>query len=53
MASIQNEVELSEHKEGDLCIDCGKDGISNCYSDMGRSVFLITGLCEKCFESTE
>lgn len=34
-----------------LCIDCGKPALENCYSEAGRKEFLISGLCEKCFDS--
>jgi len=33
------------------CIRCGEPALENCYSEMGRREFNISGLCEKCFDS--
>ena len=40
---------LDNQKEG-RCVQCGLDGLNNCYSDAGRREFKISGLCEKCFD---
>jgi len=33
-----------------LCIQCHKPAMENCYSEAGRREYLISGLCEKCFD---
>ena len=33
-----------------ICISCGKPAMENCYSEAGRREYLISGLCEKCFD---
>jgi len=34
------------------CIDCGQIAAYRCYSDAGRREYLISGLCEACFDAT-
>jgi hypothetical protein len=34
-----------------ICIDCRQDALANCYSDVGRREYQISGLCETCFDS--
>jgi hypothetical protein len=34
-----------------VCIQCGENAMENCYSEVGRKEFYISGLCEKCFDS--
>jgi len=33
-----------------LCIDCKQPAMKNCYSEAGKREYLISGLCEKCFD---
>ena len=40
-----------ENKAAGKCIQCGKDGIENCYSSLGKREFAISGLCEYCFDN--
>jgi hypothetical protein len=35
-----------------ICIDCGQPALPNCYSEAGREEYMISGLCEKCFDAT-
>lgn len=40
----------SAHEKG-ICINCGQEALSNCYSERGREEYWISGLCEKCFDA--
>jgi len=40
-----------EAKEQEICIQCHKPALENCYSQAGINEYRISGLCEKCFDS--
>ena len=33
-----------------VCIQCGRPALDHCYSEAGRREYLISGLCEECFD---
>lgn len=35
-----------------LCIECHQPALPRCYSEAGRREYSISGLCERCFDST-
>ncbi len=37
-------------KEQGICIDCREPALAKCYSEEGRAEYLISGLCELCFD---
>lgn len=39
-----------DNKDKGLCIDCGKEGLKNCVSEAGKREFMISGICEVCFD---
>lgn len=40
----------SENQEKGLCVSCGQEALSRCYSEAGRREYGISGLCELCFD---
>jgi len=41
---------VAEAVASNICIQCGKPAMENCYSDAGRKEYYISGLCERCFD---
>lgn len=33
-----------------ICIDCKEEALPKCYSENGRKEYLISGLCELCYD---
>ena len=40
----------AEALEGGICIDCKEPAIPKCYSKAGKLEFVISGMCEECFD---
>jgi len=36
--------------EQGVCVNCGLEAMPRCYSAAGRREYLISGLCELCFD---
>lgn len=36
--------------EKGICLSCGEEALSRCYSSAGRVEYRISGLCEICFD---
>ena len=36
--------------EQGVCVQCKEAALPKCYSDLGRSEYTISGLCESCFD---
>ena len=43
-------ITITEAKEKGICLSCKEEAIPKCYSKEGKSEYLISGLCEKCFD---
>lgn len=41
---------VAVQQEG-LCIDCKQPALAKCYSAAGRKEYLISGMCEACFDA--
>lgn len=41
---------VSEARSKGICIECKKPALERCYSDAGRSLYNMSGLCEVCFD---
>ena len=39
-----------EANDKGFCVQCKKEALPRCYSDAGRKEYLISGLCELCFD---
>ena len=51
--SLSNSIYGMTAKEAQLkgiCIQCRQSALSNCYSNAGKREYMISGLCEKCFD---
>lgn len=45
------EPNLEKAHEKGICVACGIDAQSRCKTDAGRKEYLLSGLCEICFDS--
>jgi hypothetical protein len=41
----------AECKKAGICIQCQRPALDHCYSDAGRKEFMISAMCEECFDA--
>ena len=42
---------FSEAKAKGICVECKEPALAKCYSEAGRKEFMISGMCEQCFDN--
>ena len=43
-------VTASHAQDKGICINCKEVALPKCYSEAGRREYLISGMCEQCFD---
>ena len=44
-------ITAQEAKDKGICVSCREPAYPKCYSEAGRREYLISGLCEECFDA--
>jgi hypothetical protein len=44
-------IEIDEAQDKAVCVECGLPALPRCYSEEGKEEYMISGLCELCFDA--
>ena len=42
---------VQEARQAGICVECKEPALPKCYSPAGKKEYIISGLCEQCFDN--